>query len=72
MIFVDPFKLMSRQLGLTDLVDAVNLSNLILPAGDVKLGPFDYYVYSNSMVANIARARQAADQDGRRQLGLRR
>jgi HAE1 family hydrophobic/amphiphilic exporter-1 len=28
----------------------VNQSNLILPAGDVKMGPFDYYVYSNSLV----------------------
>ena len=36
-----------------DVVQAVNQSNLILPAGDVKLGPFDYYVYSNSLVNNM-------------------
>ncbi len=36
-----------------DVVHAVNQSNLILPAGDVKLGPFDYYVYSNSLVDNM-------------------
>jgi HAE1 family hydrophobic/amphiphilic exporter-1 len=54
MVYVDPFKLMSRQLSLTDVVEAVNRSNLILPAGDVKVGPFDYYVYSNSMVPNMA------------------
>ena len=29
------------------------ISNLILPAGDVKMGPFDYYVYSNSLVDNM-------------------
>jgi hydrophobic/amphiphilic exporter-1 (mainly G- bacteria), HAE1 family len=32
----------------------VNDSNLILPAGDVKIGPTDYYVYSNSLVKNVA------------------
>ncbi len=53
MVYVDPYKLMSRQLSPMDVVDAVNQSNLILPAGDVKLGPFDYYVYSNSLVSNM-------------------
>jgi multidrug efflux pump subunit AcrB len=53
MVYVDPYKLMSRQLSPMDVVHAVNESNLILPAGDVKLGPFDYYVYSNSLVSNM-------------------
>ncbi len=53
MIYVDPFKLLSRQLSLMDVVGAVNDSNLILPAGDVKIGPTDYYVYSNSLVKNV-------------------
>jgi multidrug efflux pump subunit AcrB len=53
MVYVDPYKLMSRQLSPMDVVSAVNQSNLILPAGDVKLGPFDYYVYSNSLVENM-------------------
>src|SRR5271167_36861 len=53
MIYVDPFKLLSRQLSVMDVVDAVNDSNLILPAGDVKIGPNDYYVYSNSLVKDI-------------------
>src|SRR5262252_1717446 len=50
MVYVDPYKLASRQLSPMDVVSAVNSSNLILPAGDVKMGPFDYYVYSNSLV----------------------
>jgi HAE1 family hydrophobic/amphiphilic exporter-1 len=50
MVYVDPYKLASRQLSPMDVVSAVNNSNLILPAGDVKMGPFDYYVYSNSLV----------------------
>jgi len=54
MVYVDPYKLLSRQLSLMDVVDALNKSNLILPAGDVKMGPFDYYVYSNSLVKNVA------------------
>jgi multidrug efflux pump subunit AcrB len=53
MIYVDPYKLFSRQLSIMDVVDAVNDSNLILPAGDVKIGPNDYYVYSNSLVKDI-------------------
>jgi len=54
MIYVDPFKLLSRQMSVMDVVDAVNNSNLILPAGDVKIGASDYYVYSNSLVENIS------------------
>ena len=53
MIYVDPYKLFSRQLSVMDVVGAVNDSNLILPAGDVKIGPNDYYVYSNSLVKNV-------------------
>jgi len=53
MVYVDPYKLASRQLSPMDVVSAVNSSNLILPAGDVKVGPLDYYVYSNSLVDNM-------------------
>ncbi|HUD68474.1 MAG TPA: efflux RND transporter permease subunit, partial [Candidatus Sulfotelmatobacter sp.] len=53
MVYVDPYKLASRQLSPMDVVSAVNNSNLILPAGDVKMGPFDYYVYSNSLVDSM-------------------
>jgi HAE1 family hydrophobic/amphiphilic exporter-1 len=53
MVRVDPYKLVSRDLSPMDVVDAVNNANIILPAGDVKMGPFDYYVYSNSLVDNM-------------------
>ncbi len=53
MVYVDPYKLFSRQMTPMDVVDAVNQSNLILPAGDVKMGPDDYYVYSNSLVDQV-------------------
>jgi multidrug efflux pump subunit AcrB len=54
MVYVDPFKLLSRQLSVMDVVNSLNDSNLILPAGDVKIGPTDFYVYSNSLVKNVA------------------
>src|SRR5579864_8994128 len=53
MVRVDPYKLLSRDLSVMDVVHAVNDQNLILPAGDVKMGPYDYYVYSNSLVADM-------------------
>jgi len=53
MVYVDPYKLLSRQLSLMDVVNSVNNANLILPAGDVKMGPYDYFVYSNSLVDDM-------------------
>ncbi len=53
MVYVDPYKLSSRNMSVMDVVNAVNSQNVILPAGDVKMGPFDYYVYSNSLVDNM-------------------
>jgi HAE1 family hydrophobic/amphiphilic exporter-1 len=54
MVYVDPYKLSSRELSPMDVVTAVNNESLILPAGDVKMGPFDYYVYSNSLVDTMS------------------
>ena len=53
MVYVDPYKLLSRELSVMDVVNAVNKNNLILPAGDVKVGPYDYYVYSNALVDKV-------------------
>ena len=53
MVYVDPYKLVSRGLSVMDVVDAVNKNNLILPAGDVKVGTYDYYVYSNVLVDKV-------------------
>ena len=39
MVYVDPLKLEARQLSVMDVVRTVNDSNLILPAGDVRIGP---------------------------------
>ena len=49
-VFVDPAKLESYGMSIMDVVRAVNESNLILPAGDVRVGPFDYNLYANAQV----------------------
>ncbi len=50
MVYVDPLKLESNGLSVNDVYKAVNDSNLILPAGDVRIGPKDYNIYANSQV----------------------
>ncbi|HEY4741325.1 MAG TPA: efflux RND transporter permease subunit [Candidatus Acidoferrales bacterium] len=53
MIYVDPLKLQAHQLSPMDVVRATDQSNLILPAGDVRIGPMDYNVYTNAQVPNV-------------------
>jgi multidrug efflux pump subunit AcrB len=53
-VYVDPVKMEARQLSLMDVARAVNEANLILPAGDVKIGPFDYSLYTNSQLGTVA------------------
>jgi multidrug efflux pump subunit AcrB len=47
-VYVDPLKMEARNLSLQDVVSAVNSSNLILPAGDVRIGDKDFNIYANS------------------------
>jgi multidrug efflux pump subunit AcrB len=47
-VYVDPLKMEARNLSLTDVVTSVNNSNLILPAGDVRVGSKDFNIYANS------------------------
>jgi multidrug efflux pump subunit AcrB len=51
-IYVDPLKLEAHNLSLNDVVKSVNSSNLILPAGDVRIGSKDYNIYANSQFAD--------------------
>ncbi len=53
MVYVDPLQLQAYSLSPMDVVRAVNDSNLILPAGDVRIGPIDYSIYTNSQIDNI-------------------
>ena len=54
MVYVDPLKLQAHELSVMDVVRTVNDSNLILPAGDVKIGPIDYNLYTNSQLPTTA------------------
>ena len=53
MVYVDPLKLEAHQLSVMDVVRTVNEANLILPAGDVKIGPYDYNLYTNSQFNDV-------------------
>jgi hydrophobic/amphiphilic exporter-1 (mainly G- bacteria), HAE1 family len=52
-VYVDPLKLQAYQLSPMDVVQKINNANLILPAGDVKIGPFDYNLYTNSQLSDV-------------------
>src|ERR1700756_4820332 len=52
-VYVDPLKLQAYQLSPEDVVQKINNANLILPAGDVKIGAFDYNLYTNSQLSNV-------------------
>jgi len=53
MVYVDPLKLDAHQLSVMDVVRSVNDANLILPAGDVKIGSRDYNLYANTQINEI-------------------
>lgn len=53
MVYVDPLKMEAHQLSPMDVVRSVNDANLILPAGNVKIGPFDYTINANSQLNAI-------------------
>ncbi|MFZ0695261.1 MAG: efflux RND transporter permease subunit, partial [Alphaproteobacteria bacterium] len=50
MVYVDPKKLEAYHLSVMDIVRTVNDSSLILPSGDVKVGPVDYNIFTNSQI----------------------
>jgi len=52
--YIDPVKLEAAQMSPMDVVQIVNEANKILPAGDVRIGPRDYNIYSNSQLPNVA------------------
>ena len=72
MVYVDPLKLEAHQLSPMDVVRGVNDSNLILPAGDTRIGPFDYSLYTNSQVDTVEEIAQIPLKVERHGLGVRR
>ena len=51
---IDTQKLQAQGLSAADVVNAMSTQNIILPAGDVKMGQIDYEVESNSAPETIA------------------
>jgi CzcA family heavy metal efflux pump len=51
---IDTQKLQAHGLSASDIVNAVNAQNIILPAGDMKMGHLDYPVETNSAPTSIA------------------
>jgi len=49
-IFLDQQRLLARGISPSDVVKAINAQSAIIPAGDMKIGDLDYYVYSNSLI----------------------
>ncbi|MBI3603278.1 MAG: efflux RND transporter permease subunit [Nitrospirae bacterium] len=49
-VFLDREQMLARGISTSDIVNAVNTQSLLLPAGDVKIGDFDYNLYTNSMI----------------------
>ena len=47
-VYIDPTKMEANQLSPMDVVRSLNNANAILPAGDVKIGPTDFDIYTNS------------------------
>ncbi len=53
MVDIDPAALYARGLSATDVTTALNLQNLILPAGTAKMGDREYWVKLNSSPATV-------------------
>jgi multidrug efflux pump subunit AcrB len=53
-VYVDPVKLEAHELSPMDVVRSINHANDILPSGDVRIGPLDYNIYTNSQFPTAA------------------
>jgi multidrug efflux pump subunit AcrB len=51
LVYLDREKLQAKGLTLDDVTGVVNSTNQILPSGDAKIGPNDWYIYSNGEIA---------------------
>ena len=52
-VFLDREKMLARGISANEVIKAVNAENLLTPTGNVKIGDFDYNVYSNSIAAFV-------------------
>jgi multidrug efflux pump subunit AcrB len=52
-VFMDPQRMLARGISPSDVVKAINSQSAIIPAGDMKIGDLNYYVYSNSLIGVV-------------------
>jgi multidrug efflux pump subunit AcrB len=53
MVDIDPSAMYARGLSATDISNALNAQNLILPAGSAKMGDREYFVHMNSSPTTV-------------------
>ncbi len=51
--YIDPKKLDAHGLAPLDVVKMLHTQNVFIPAGDIKIGNFDYQIFTNSMPEKI-------------------
>ena len=49
-VFLDQQRMVAREVSPSDVVKALNSQSAIIPAGNMKIGDLNYYVYSNSLI----------------------
>ena len=54
-VFLDRERMLARGISAQEVVSAVNAQSLLMPAGNVKIGDFDYNVYTNSLIQVVDR-----------------
>lgn len=54
-VFLDRERMLARGISAQEVVGAVNAQSLLMPAGNVKIGDFDYNVYTNSLIQVVDR-----------------
>jgi len=54
MVDIDPIKLLAHRLSPEDVANALNRQNIVLPAGDQKVGQLDWMVKTNSAPIDLA------------------
>src|SRR5258707_3251030 len=52
-VYVDPSKLAAHGMSALDVVNALRQWNTLIPTGDAKIGPTDYFVITNGMVPKV-------------------
>jgi len=52
-VYVDPAKLAAHGMSALDVVNSLREWNTLIPTGDAKIGPTDYFVITNGMVPRV-------------------